>query len=144
MRTLCCHLASKVIKRYCRGQTKPLSEFLGWAWYDSNTCSARLLLWQPVKGWNQTNWFTFSTRKFWLQTYFWQTCYCEFSCSWPWGGGPANLAGIRGCLRDTLGGCYLHHLCLVGGHHNCLLVWDYDLWTSVLTPHPFSSTVGRC
>lgn len=56
------------------------------------------------------------------------------TCLRPWDGTPANPAGIKGCLRGAL--CHQHW---------CLLVWDYNLWTSVLScsPHHPSSSASR-
>ena len=68
---------------------------------------------------------TFPARKFLLQTYFWQTCYWEFTCLWPWDGALTNLADIKGCLRGVP-----HHL----HHHWCWWVQDYDLLTCAFIP----------
>lgn len=56
------------------------------------------------------------------------------TCLWPWDGIPADLAGIKRCLRGPL--CHQHW---------CLPVWDYNLWTSVLSssPHHPSSSTSR-
>lgn len=73
---------------------------------------------------------TLPTRKFWLQTYFWQTCYCKLAYLQRWDRAPANSAGIKGCLRRTLWSC------LLCAHCSCLLVWDYDLQMSTLSSLP--------
>lgn len=49
-----------------------------------------------------SNGLTLLIRKFWLQTHFWQTSYCELTCLWPRDCVSANLEGIKGWLRGTL------------------------------------------
>lgn len=58
-----------------------------------------------------------------------QTCYCRLACLQPWDTAPANLAGIKECLREAQ---LFFAVCF-------LLVGDFNPWTSTPT-HPYSIT----
>lgn len=66
-----------------------------------------------------------------INLFFLQFCFGKLACLQSWDKARANLAGIKRHLRGTPMG---HHLRTVGGHHYCLLVQDYSLWTRAHPP----------
>lgn len=104
-----------------------------------------MLQWHTVKGWYQQVWYpvlwwdnSFSDKlppfpqgNFGYKLVFLQFCFGKLACLQSWDKARANLAGIKRHLRGTPMG---HHLRTVGGHHYCLVVQDYSLWTRAHPP----------